>query len=83
MPTLRRQMLRRKTLRTLEIRNSLEIRRRPEFRLMQRNRMQDRPLVTARVIRHLEQIGEISGLDLDDPDVRLACSIALRLHERE
>ena len=56
MPTLRRQMLRRKTLRTLEIRNSLEIRRRPEFSLIQKNRMQDRPLVTARVIRHLEQI---------------------------
>lgn len=34
-------------------------------------------------IRHLEQIGEVSGLDLEDPDVRLACSIALHLHERE
>lgn len=34
-------------------------------------------------IRHLEQIGEISGLDLDNPDVHLACGIALRLHERE
>ena len=40
-------------------------------------------LTRSTCIRHLEQIGEISGLDLDDPDVRLACSIALRLHERE
>lgn len=40
-------------------------------------------LTRSTCIRHLEQIDEISGLDLDDPDVRLACSIALRLHERE
>ena len=30
-------------------------------------------------IRHLEQIKRISDLDLDDADVRLTCSIALRL----
>lgn len=40
-------------------------------------------LTRSTCIRHLEQIGEISGLDLDNPDVRLACGIALRLHERE
>lgn len=56
MPTLRRQMLRRKTLRTLEIRNSHEIRQQTGVQPVQKNRMQDRPLVTARVIRHLEQI---------------------------
>ena len=39
-------------------------------------------LTRSTCIRHLEQIGEVSGLDLDDADVRLACSIALRLHER-
>ena len=30
-------------------------------------------------IRHLEQIQQVSGLDLDDPDVRLTLGISLRL----
>lgn len=39
-------------------------------------------LTRSTCIRHLEQIREISGLDLDDADVRLACSVALRLQQR-
>ena len=39
-------------------------------------------LTRSTCIRHLEQVREISGLDLDDADVRLACSVALRLQGR-
>lgn len=36
-------------------------------------------LTRSTCIRHLEQIRQVSGLDLDDANVRLACSVALRL----
>lgn len=39
-------------------------------------------LTRSTCIRHLEQIWQVSGLDLDDADVRLACSVALRLQHR-
>ena len=39
-------------------------------------------LTRSTCIRHLEQIRQISGLDLNDADVRLACSVALRLQHR-